>query len=164
MNDRVDLSNRPVDDKDINELAGLLRGHRLLELDLSGTHITDQGLKHLQPVASSIGELWLARTDITNEGIRSISMFDNIVFLDLSGTRTDWRGLELLTLPRLLQLSLGNEVTEKELDALSPERLPNLRYLELPPPERVKMNPKDLQKLMVKYPSLTISFRNPANN
>lgn len=89
----------------------------------------DAVLARLAPVAELIVEAELARTPVTDAGLRSLTAWSNLRQLDLSRTRVTSAGLEALReLPKLEALNL----TETPVDAAGLEaaaRLPALRRL-----------------------------------
>lgn len=108
-----------LDDAAIQELA---RMPRLRSLDLSGTPITDQGMKRfaLAPPAF-LEELAVAGTSISDEGVKAIAQLFSLRRLDLSETLvTDEAMVSLSRLPHLQELILKwNSITGDRLDALT---------------------------------------------
>ncbi len=87
-----------------------------INLDLSGTKISDRGLKHL----AQVHWLIVARTQITDEGLRQFAGAGTLFGLDVSDTRVTDAGLaHLKSLPNLRYLQLaGTRVTTAGLTQL----------------------------------------------
>lgn len=88
---------------------------------------TDQMLADLAPVAEFIVDAELARTKITDPGLRSLATFTNLRRIDLSQTAVTTRGLAALaTLPKLEWISLvGSKVDGNAPEVLG--KFPALR-------------------------------------
>jgi len=92
----LNLADTEVTDGDLASL--FTRPRSLNALDLSGTRITDVGVEQLA------GEIWprkvwlrLARTQITDEGLRHLAEIKNLYWLDISATQVTDTGLAYLT-------------------------------------------------------------------
>src|SRR5262249_30428314 len=70
-----------------------LRGTR--SLALTGTRVTDVGLKHLRPLGS-LENLDLGDTPITDAGLRNLATLKNLKFLNLGGTHVTPGGIAAL--------------------------------------------------------------------
>lgn len=93
------------------------------------TRCDDETLKSLAPLADLIVDAELARTQITNEGLRVIAQWRNLRRLDISHTAIGEGGGEVLVgLPHLESLNLsGTGVTAKTLSQL--KNKPELKQL-----------------------------------
>lgn len=148
----VTLRGTWVGDADLRRLAGL---SDLTDLDLSLTHITDQGMQEIKGL-TGIADLNLYYSEyVTDEGLAAIKGWKKLKRLNLHGTKisdnalehisgittlerlnvgstlmTDV-GLERLTmLPNLRELTMGgNELGDAGLQAL--RQMPGLTYLDL---------------------------------
>lgn len=79
----IDLAGiKTVSNDDLKQLPEL---KSLVELDLSGTGVTDAGLSHLGR-CTNLRWLSLARTDIHDAGVAELKPCKNLVYLDLSFT------------------------------------------------------------------------------
>ena len=141
-----------MEDTDLRRLNEL---PDLTSLDLSLTHITDQGMAEIKGL-SSIADLNLYFTEyVTDEGISAIKGWKKLKRLNLHGTKIGDTGLEhisgltaletlnvgstlmtdvglerLTTLPNLKELTMGgNELGDAGLQAL--RQMPHLAYLDL---------------------------------
>ncbi len=136
------------------DMAKLATRPELTELYLSGSDITDTGLRHLRHLKnlellelrytkvtsarmnhigalSNLRRLDLSLTKINNEALRHLSNLTNLQELNLNQTRIGDAGLEQLRyLSELQSLDLaGTDVTDKGLDHL--RTLKKLRYVHL---------------------------------
>jgi len=116
-----------VDDRGLASVEHLAN---LDKLDLTGTRVTDDGLKHLQGLRY-LKELVLAGTSISDEGLAHLCPLANLETLNLSSTSvTDAGFAHLRRLQRLKDLSLdGTPVSDKGLQNLG--NLAHLRALSL---------------------------------
>ncbi|MDQ6707410.1 MAG: hypothetical protein M3Z85_15710 [Acidobacteriota bacterium] len=141
-----------VSDADLRRLSEF---PALATLDLSLTHITDQGMQEIKNLRG-IEDLSLRFTEyVTDEGIAAIKDWKRLKRLNLHGTKVGDTGLEhiagiaplesldvgstlmtdvglerLTTLPNLRRLAMGaNELGDAGLQAL--RQMPNLTYLDL---------------------------------
>jgi len=148
----VSLRGTWVNDADLRHLSEL---PELSYLDLSLTHITDQGMSELRNLPG-ITELNLYFAEyVTDEGIASIKDWKKLRTLNLHGTKVSDTALEhiagistleslnvgstlmtdvglerLTTLPNLKELTMGgNELGDAGLQAL--RQMPGLTYLDL---------------------------------
>ena len=64
-------------------------------LDISGTKITDVGLKQVRNL-DRLRELRLEETDISDAGLASLQYLRHLRYLDLEGTRATDEGVEKL--------------------------------------------------------------------
>jgi uncharacterized membrane protein len=85
----------------------------LLDVKFSGDDLTSEHLKSLEPAAEHITWLSLAQTDITDEGLETISKFKNLTRLQLEKTNISDVGVaKLKSLEHLEALNLyGTKVT-----------------------------------------------------
>ncbi|MGH7169969.1 MAG: hypothetical protein ACRELG_06815 [Gemmataceae bacterium] len=82
--------NKDLDDDDLAVLGECDRGRLITHLDLSGTCLTSNGLRHLQDY-TNLRVLSLAKTRITDDGLPrviNVSKNRNLAKLDLSDTHT----------------------------------------------------------------------------
>lgn len=111
---RLSLAGSDFGDEDVPYLAGLVS---LVKLDLSGTRVTDAGMKALGELDIPLQTLILADTPITDAGLFRLAFLDWLEELDLSGTRVSDEGL--VQLPRfrgrLRSLTLGATATDAGL-------------------------------------------------
>jgi internalin A len=148
----VSLRGTWVGDADLRHLSEL---PELSHLDLSLTHITDQGMPELRNLPG-ITELNLYFTEyVTDEGVAAIKDWKKLRILNLHGTKVSDTALEhiagistleslnvgstlmtdvglerLTTLPNLKELTMGgNELGDAGLQAL--RQMPGLTYLDL---------------------------------
>jgi hypothetical protein len=101
----------------------------LVDLDLAGTAITDEGLAHVS--GAGIKHLNLSGTPVTSGGLRVLAECPALSSVQLSGTQVDDAGVEYLAaLPELRTLYLdGAPITDEALRLL--ESATSLRYLRL---------------------------------
>jgi hypothetical protein len=101
------------------DASALLAFRRLRSLNLSGTHVGDDDLRKIAKM-SSIEDLRLADTDITNDGIQWLSLLPQLSVLSLRGTVTSDAGILVLTKKQSLQeLDVADTNATKEgLDRL----------------------------------------------
>ena len=148
----VNLRGTWVSDADLKHLAAL---PDITSLDLSLTHITDQGMQEIKSL-QKVEDLNLYFTEyVTDEGIAAIKDWKHLKHLNLHGTKVGDTGLEhiagittlesldvgstlmtdvglerLTNLQNLRQLTMGgNELGDAGLQAL--RQMPGLTYLDL---------------------------------
>jgi len=113
----VKLSKSKVTDADLAVLAGL---RDLGTLGLSGTAVTDEGLKHVSKLSALVG-LELGGTKITDRGLRHLAGLRDLGTLRLERTKITADGLRHLA--QLRQLSFldvsGTSVRESDLAVLA---------------------------------------------
>ncbi|MDW7996018.1 MAG: hypothetical protein RMI91_15330 [Gemmatales bacterium] len=99
------------------------------ELDLSGTRVTDAGLKELAAL-KKLTELNLQRTPITDAGLKELAALQNLRKLQLWNTRITDAGLkELARLKSLAVLCVGGtKVTQRGIAELR-EALPHCEII-----------------------------------
>lgn len=117
----IDLSNSPrVDDEFVRKLAGSPVAQSLIQLDLSGTRITDATAETLIEF-SRLDSVSLSRTELSDTGMRLLSRLTRLNYLGLCATRITDEGLaSLASLKRLDSLLLsGTEVTDEGLQSLA---------------------------------------------
>ena len=85
----------------------------LLDVKFSGTELNQEQIKSLEPAAAHITWLSLARTNITDEALATISKFENLTRLQLEKTAVSDKGVAALSnLKHLEALNLyGTNVT-----------------------------------------------------
>lgn len=104
---------------------------RLASLDLSGTDLHDAGLRLLATNVSHLKELYLGRTQISDQGIPSLIACMDLEVLDVSRTQVSNTGIEaLLGCPDLVRLNVSStHVTDDCFDSL--KSLPRFEELEI---------------------------------
>ncbi|MEM9381104.1 MAG: hypothetical protein AAGB93_14225 [Planctomycetota bacterium] len=112
-------------DEDVPFLADLLS---LRSLDLTGTQVTNKGLKELGRLALPLENLVLADTRISDAGVEHLASLPRLDSLDLSGTFVSGRGIaQVLNFEGpLSSLKLGQGLTDDDLKVV-----PALRSLEV---------------------------------
>ena len=89
---RIDLNERPVQDKDLTNLIGL---KNLQYLGLYQTDITDKGLTYLSGL-QSLTELELSYTSITDKGLAELAKLKKLQKVYLTGTAVTDKGVQKL--------------------------------------------------------------------
>jgi len=134
----------------------LAQNTNLIEVDLNlvGDHIEDAQLADLSPVSQQVAALNLARTKITDDGLKAIESFKNLRRLHLENTKIGDAGLtHLKGLVTLEYLNLyGTQVTDSGLDQLS--GLKNLKALYL---WQTKVTPAGVETLKSALPKCEIN-------
>lgn len=122
---RLHLAGRPITDKGLSHVAGLVN---LGAIDLSDTQVTDAGLVHLNQMMG-LQYVILQNASITGEGLKQLPR-RYVRELDLSGTTiTDESIAHLVGMNRLQSLFLRNTpISGRGLEAL---RLLSVRVLDL---------------------------------
>jgi internalin A len=117
----MDLSGTRVTDA---VLPTLNASPQLMKLDLSRTGVTGAGLKDL----GGLSELSLAGTRVTDEALAALRELPNLSVLNLSGTAVTPAGLaRLKDLPQLRSLNLADTaLTDAGIEALDPLSLDTL--------------------------------------
>ena len=119
------LPRQPIGDSGVAQLTGL---RELVELDLSGTSITDgcfESLRHLPKLRS----LDLSDTKITGEGFRTSKLPTSLSELDLSNTQVSDSALEDLVLPNLTDVWLHDTKVTAEGKKRLQVRYPNCKIV-----------------------------------
>jgi hypothetical protein len=134
----------------------LAQNTNLLEVDLNlvGDHIEDTQLSELQPVSQQVAVLNLARTKVTDDGLKAVQGLKNLRRLHLENTKIGDGGLaHLKDLSNLEYLNLyGTQVTDSGLSQL--EGLKNLKSLYL---WQTKVTPEGVEKLKKALPGCMIN-------
>lgn len=134
----------------------LAQNTNLIEVDfnLIGDHVEDGQLADLSQVSTQIATLNLARTKITDDGLKAIEPLKNLRKLHLENTKIGDAGLtHVKDLPSLEYLNLyGTQVTDSGLDQLS--GLKNLKSLYL---WQTKVTPAGVEKLKKALPKCEIN-------
>src|SRR5262245_28156469 len=126
----LSFAGRPLDDAQLKRFSPWWwHFPALVDLDLTGTAITDEGLAHVS--GSGIKNLMLGGTRITSHGLSVLDQCPALASVSLTRTRVDDAGVEYLaSLPGLRTLYLdGAPITDAGLRRL--EGLSSLRYLRL---------------------------------
>lgn len=113
----LNLSGTAITDEGLKKLSILTS---LVTLNLGDSAVTDEGLKELSSL-SALTSLTLRRLPVTGRGLKALSSLRSLVYLDLSFTHVTGEDLSALsTLPSLKKLMLWNvEVTDEDLKSLS---------------------------------------------
>ncbi len=106
-------------------------GEKIVWLDLSGSQITNEALKHVANLKRPFSGLFLAGTKVTDVGLKRLANLKNLSSLDLGRTGVTDAGLkEIANLKNLSSLGLcDTEVTDEGLKHLA--NLKNLSSLDL---------------------------------
>ena len=133
----------------------LAQNTNLLEVDLNliGDHVSDSQLEPLQPIAQQVAVLNLARTNVTDDGLKAVEPLKNLRRLHLENTKITDAGLaHVKDLAKLEYLNLyATQVTDSGLSQL--EGLKNLRSLYL---WQTKVTPAGVDKLKQALPQCHI--------
>jgi hypothetical protein len=126
----------------------------LVAVDLRGTHVTDDGLKHLRGITGP-GRLWLGGTQITDAGLEHLAGLDSLYRLDLERTKITDAGLRYLRgLKSLEDLSLrGTQVSDAGLGHL--EEVASLKFLDL---AGTRVTPEGVKRLRQTHPEWEIVY------
>ena len=121
----IDLSGTAVTDDDLRLLRNLTQ---LQTLNLHRTQVSDVGMEHLESL-SRLTTLTVGDTQITDEGLKALTHLDQLQSLGLHGTRVKDQGVALLkSLPRLKSVFLSkSDITDASLTTLN--GLTNLELL-----------------------------------
>ena len=94
----LDLTSTQITDEGLKELSGLVS---LRKLNLGLTQLTDKGLKDL-PSKKSLRKLYLWETAVTDKGLSALSEFEVLSFLDVRSTKVTDKGVRKFnkTFPR----------------------------------------------------------------
>jgi hypothetical protein len=134
----------------------LAQNTNLLEIDMNlvGDHIADGQLADLSPVAQQVAVLNLARTKVTDDGLKAVEPLTNLRRLHLENTKITDAGLaHLKGLTNLEYLNLyGTPVTDAGLANL--EGLKNLKALYL---WQTKVTPAGVDALKKALPKCEIN-------
>ncbi len=126
----------------------------LVAVELSGTRVTDDDLKHLRGL-SGPGRLWLGGTRITDAGLEHLAGLSRLYTLDLERTKITDAGLRHLRgLKSLENLSLrGTQVSDVGLRHL--EAIARLKFLDL---AGTRVTPESVNKLREAHPEWEIVY------
>jgi hypothetical protein len=134
----------------------LAQNTNLVEVDfnLIGDHVADAQLADLAPVDQQVAALNLARTHVTDDGLKALEPLKNLRKLHLENTKIGDAGLtHLKGLTHLEYLNLyGTQVTDSGLAQL--EGLKNLKSLYL---WQTKVTPAGVEKLKQALPKCDIN-------
>lgn len=134
----------------------LAQNTNLLELDfnLVGDHVEDGQLSQLEPVSQQVAVLNLARTKVTDDGLKALEPLKNLRRLHLENTKIGDAGLShVKDLTNLEYLNLyATQVTDSGLSQL--EGLKNLRSLYL---WQTKVTPAGVETLKKALPHCQIN-------
>lgn len=134
----------------------LAQNTNLVEIDynLVGDHTADAQLADLSPVSTQVETLNLARTKITDDGLKAVEPLKNLRKLHLENTKIGDAGLtHLKGMTSLEYLNLyGTQVTDSGLQQL--EGLKNLKALYL---WQTKVTPSGVEKLQKALPKCQIN-------
>ena len=126
-----------------------------VDLNLNGDHVDDGFLLQLQPLDQQIHTLNLARTKVSDDGLKAVENLKNLRRLHLENTKITDAGLtHLKNLTNLEYLNLyGTQVTDSGLSEL--EGLKNLRALYL---WQTKVTPDGVEKLKKALPQCQVNI------
>lgn len=134
----------------------LAQNTNLVEVDfnLVGDHVDDAQLAALAPVSTQVASLNLARTKVTDDGLKALEPLKNLRKLHLENTKIGDAGLtHLKGLTNLEYLNLyGTQVTDSGLSQL--EGLKDLKALYL---WQTKVTPAGVDKLKKALPKCDIN-------
>lgn len=134
----------------------LAQNTNLVEVDfnLLGDHVDDAQLNDLAPVSTQVATLNLARTKVTDDGLKAVEPLKNLRKLHLENTKIGDAGLtHLKGLTSLEYLNLyGTQVTDSGLEQL--QGLKNLKALYL---WQTKVTPAGVEKLKKALPKCDIN-------
>ena len=119
------LSSKPITNE---QLKGVNAIGEVIWVNLAGTKVTDEGLKHL--VGMPIKKLHLERTKIGDEGLKHVAELKDLKYLNVYDTKVSDAGLEYLKeLKNLEKLFVWKSaVTEAGIKKLN-ESLPDLKIV-----------------------------------
>ena len=101
-----------VDNNDLQLIKQLSK--QLVSLKLSGTNITDDGLKTVAQCNNLI-KLFLDETPVTDNGLKNLIPLTNLRYLNLVNTRVTAKGIsQLKTLPKLRSVYLYKTLISKQ--------------------------------------------------
>lgn len=134
----------------------LAQNTNLVEVDfnLLGDHVDDAQLNDLAPVSAQVATLNLARTKVTDDGLKAVEPLNNLRKLHLENTKIGDAGLtHLKGLTSLEYLNLyGTQITDSGLEQL--QALKNLKSLYL---WQTKVTPAGVEKLKKALPKCDIN-------
>jgi uncharacterized membrane protein len=101
-----------IDNNDLQLIAQLSK--QLVSLKLSGTNITDDGLKTIGQCNNLI-KLFLDDTPVTDNGLKNLIALTNLRYLNLVNTKVTAKGIsELKSLPKLRSVYLYKTLISKQ--------------------------------------------------
>ena len=126
-----------------------------VDLNLNGDRVDDGFLAQLEPLSQQVHTLNLARTKVSDDGLKAIENLKNLRRLHLENTKITDAGLtHLKTLTNLEYLNLyGTQVTDSVASEL--EGLKNLRALYL---WQTKVTPDGVEKLKKALPQCQVNI------
>ena len=147
----LDLSGTQIDDNGLRHIRNLTRLERI---DLGNTPVNGRLLNHLQGM-NRLKELDMEDSSVGNTGMEHLKNVTSLETLNLGGTNVSDRGVHsLATLPRLETLSLrGTRVTGDALDALDAAHA--LRSLNL---QDTDINPLRVKAFRGRNPKCRVEF------
>lgn len=119
------LSSKPIGDEQINGVNAI---GEVIWVNLAGTEITNDGLKHLAGLP--LTKLHLERTKIGDDGLKHLKSFKELTYLNIYDTQVTDAGLEhLKELKKLKKLFVWKSaVTDAGIKKLN-QTLPNLEIV-----------------------------------
>jgi len=109
----VNFINDTIVDSNVLQSIGQL-SKQLVSLKLSGTNITDDGLKTVAQCKNLI-KLFLDDTPVTDNGLKNLGALTNLRYLNLVNTKVTAKGIsELKTLPKLRSVYLYKTLVTKQ--------------------------------------------------
>jgi Leucine-rich repeat (LRR) protein len=137
---RLELSGSPISDKGLRPLSSAAT---LMLLDLSNTEVTDAGLAIIGELPALRG-LLLNGTQITGDGLASLTKSPMLMMLQLRGVELSEQGLsQLSSIKRLGHLSLANTALDDQKMSMI-ARARSLIFLDL---SRTKISDKGIAEL-----------------
>jgi hypothetical protein len=126
-----------------------------VDLNLNGDHVDDGFLAQLEPLSQQVHTLNLARTKVSDDGLKAVENLKNLRRLHLENTKITDAGLtHLKNLTNLEYLNLyGTQVTDSGVSEL--EGLKNLRALYL---WQTKVTPDGVEKLKKALPQCQVNI------
>ena len=126
----VTFASTDLDDDGLKQAAKAMAGMKGLQtLDISGTQVTDAGLKELA-LLKGLRKLRISAMPLTDAGLGVLKELKDLEYLDLNATKVTDKGVkDLAALKTLKQLLLlGSEVTDKGFNELKAS-LPDCQIL-----------------------------------
>jgi internalin A len=138
-----------------NTLRRIARLNDLESLDLSHSAIDDRQLALLAPLAARLRELTLSGTNVTDAGLKELARFHELDYLELTNTRITDAGLahlKSLAVLRTLHLDL-TDVTDAALLTLA--QLPSLQILDV---ELTAVSERAAATFEKEHPEIMVEF------
>ncbi len=132
------LSSKPIDDEQLKDIDSI---GNVIWLNLAGTKVTNEGLKHLAGLP--LKKLHLERTEIGDAGLEHLESLKELEYLNLYQTKVSDAGIERLAkIKSLKKLYVWKSaITEEGIEKLS-KLLPDAQVVGALKLEPVKVEPK----------------------